>query len=138
MLSEYGLNRPYQEKAERYEMGRLEDILIDTVNVRRVFWLRLNVTVPAGGEVTVEARMKKEASFNHFGDTQTQCFDLMNAGSALQFTEQTAEVRSVHLITMTQNSFGFDLPNGKFTVALNPAETPAEEHWQMLILKNNG
>ena len=130
-LLQYGLLS--SDPIERYQDGRLEECMLDARDVRRVFWVKLNVTVPAGGEVKLEARMKKEGSRN-FRDYVRQGYDLMNAGSTFHILEQTAEILNTGLISMTENDFGFDLNTKKTAVGLNPEAG----HYQMVIMQNNG
>ena len=46
---------------DRYELGMLEDIISETKNLDRVFYLEFPVTIPAGGQITVTIICKNQA-----------------------------------------------------------------------------
>lgn len=117
--------------AERYGDGMLST---EFAHVDRVCWLETQVTVPAGGSITVEASFAKPASFN-YTCTNTEYrgvygYDLVTKlGSNLTCTEQTATLEDRGLIQIIWQNFGFDLENGVNTVTLDPAE----EHYYLEV-----
>ena len=55
----------WETPAIRYRMGLETGLLDEPRTATRLFFTTAEVTVPAHGNVTVEARLKKEASFNY-------------------------------------------------------------------------
>lgn len=121
-----------QEKS-RYSSGWLEDVASDAEGIQRVCWLEAQVTVPAGGSLTVTASMEKEASYDYSCDRAnqgTRGYDLVTTlGSNLTCTEQTATLEDRGQIEILQQNFGFDLDAGIKTVELD-AET---EHYFLTV-----
>lgn len=121
-LASYGLIA--DSPVERYDAGWLQEA--DVVWMDRVFYLEAEVTIPAGGSVTVEAAMNKSASFDHYcGHTENQGvygYDLVTRlGTNLEFVQQTA--RAVHTdgVEIVRQNYGFDWAGGVDTVTLDPA-----------------
>lgn len=119
-LLAYGLLS--DEPMERYSDGMLTT---EFSRVDRVCWLEAQVTVPAGGSVTLTASMTKEASYDftcaHTANRGVNGYDLVTKlGSNLTCTEQTATLADRGLITIVRQNFGFDLKNGVNTVPLDP------------------
>ena len=113
--------------AERYGAGWLEDIASDVWNVDRVCWLEAEITIPAGGSVTLAASMTKEASYDFYcANTENRGvkgYDLVTAlGSNLTFTGQAASLANTDAIEIVRQNFGFDLEAGVTEAALDPAE----------------
>ena len=109
---------------ERYDFMNLEDLYPDSI--QRVFYLKAEVTVPAGGNVMVEARMIKEASFDYdcsgSKNKGVYGYDLVTKlGTNLDFTSQTAKAVNTQNVEIVRQNFGFDWVNGVDTVTLDPA-----------------
>lgn len=108
---------------DRYDLHWLEDMTFGS----RVYYLTAQITIPAGGSVTVEASFLKEDSFD-FACTSTQDtgvygYDLVTRlGTNLNFTAQSAKVVNTENVEIVRQNFGFDLANGVNTVTLDPAE----------------
>ena len=121
------------DPAERYDTGSLEDMMeVDSVD--RVFYLEAEVTVPAGGSVTLSAAMCKEGSFDYYcartGNKGVYGYDLVTElGSNLTCTGQRAAIEDRGLIEIVRQNFGFDLRNGVKTVDLDPAQ----EHYYLEV-----
>lgn len=119
------------EPVERYDTGWLENIEGGMV---RVCWLESEVTVPAGGTVSITAAMTKEGSYD-FDCTGTDnvgvCgYDLVTRlGSNLACSVQTATLEDRGQIEIVRQNFGFDLEKGITTVTLDPAE----EHYYLEV-----
>lgn len=119
------------EPVERYDTGWLEFIEEDMV---RVCWLESEVTVPAGGTVSLTASMTKAGSYD-FDCTGTDnvgvCgYDLVTKlGSNLACSAQTATLEDRGQIEIVRQNFGFDLEQGITTVTLDPAE----EHYYLEV-----
>ena len=86
----------YANTIARYDSGMLDEVFSDAVSMARVFYLAFDVTVPAGGSVSVTAAMRKEPSMDlyHGGDSENwrdYGYDLVTRlGSNLTFTAQRA------------------------------------------------
>ena len=120
--------------ADRYADGRLDDIISETMGQKRVLYLAVPVTVPAGGSVEVTFSFWKEPSFD-FGcsgseNVGLQGYDLVTRlGSVLTFAEQKAALVNTENILIQRQNFGFDLENGVTEVTLS-SET---EHYYLEI-----
>lgn len=124
LLDQWG---PYGEApVERYADGRLRSILREASNMMRVLYLRFEVTIPAGEQVTVAAAMTKERSYDLGGTVGAgDGYDLATSlGSSLTFTRQTATLKNAEFIEITDQNFGFDPASGILTVPLT-----GEHHW---------
>lgn len=125
-LYEYGLLS--DTTRDRYQYGMLEDIISETKNLKRVFYLEFPVTIPAGETVSVTASMHKEPSFD-FGcsgsdNVGIQGYDMVTRlGSNLHFSGLTAELVNTELIEIIRQNFGFDLESGIDRVTLD-SDTP--------------
>ena len=122
-LLSYGVLSP--QPVERYDGAWLEDMVQDVTVVDRVCWLEAEVTIPAGGSVTLTASMAKAASFDfacaHTANQGVKGYDLVTRlGSNLSCTAQTATLEDREQIQIVRQNFGFDLENGVNTVALDP------------------
>lgn len=105
----------------------------EAYNQSRVMYETLELTVPAGGSLTLEVSQKKMASYS-YGDAGQNGgdagYDLVTrAGSELSFTEQTASVTGLSRVEITDNNFGFDPEAGITEVILDP-EVPC--YWMQL------
>lgn len=112
-----------ESPAERYDTGWLEEL--DFAAMDRVFYLEAELTVPAGGTVTLTAEMVKEASFDFFcAQTENQyvCgYDLVTSlGTSLTLTRQTAVLEDRGQIEILRQNFGFDLAAGVREAELDP------------------
>ena len=119
-----------------HPMERYDDSMLNTefALVDRVFYLTGELTIPAGGSVTLTANMTKEASYDHYcAHTENQGvygYDLVTQlGSNLTCTSQTATLEDRGFIEIVRQNFGFDLDNGVNTVTLDPAQ----EHYYMEV-----
>lgn len=122
-LYAYGMLAP--EAMERYGSGWLEGIASDVWSVDRVCWVSAQVTIPAGGSVTLTASMAKEGSYDFYcAHTENQGvygYDLVTTlGSTLACTAQTAVLADRGQIEIVRQNFGFDLEAGIKTVTLDP------------------
>ncbi|MBQ5952003.1 MAG: hypothetical protein IJL66_07650 [Lachnospiraceae bacterium] len=108
---------------ERNTQGELEDIFSLTREADRVMYLSFEVTVPAGGEIRVAARMVKPASRDYPGgrrNADRNGYDMVTGlGSVLTFAKQTASVSNTDAVEILRQNFGFDLKKGITSVELN-------------------
>lgn len=113
--------------AERYQTGWLEEVASDVRSIDRVCWLAAEVTVPAGGSVSLTASMAKAGSYDFYcadrGNRGLYGYDLVTTlGSCLTCTDQQATLEDRGFIEIVRQNFGFDLDAGVKTVSLDPAE----------------
>ena len=136
-LLAYGVLSP--SAAERYGAGWLEELDSDVRIIDRVCWVEAEITVPAGGSVTVSAQMNKEESCD-FACTHTENrgvsgYDLVTSlGSNLACTGQSATLEDRGQIELVRQNFGFDLESGVKTVALDPGV----EHYYLEVKRLSG
>mgnify|MGYP006887309971 CR=1 FL=1 len=121
-LEQYGLLS--DKPVDRYDSGRLDELMDEVLSVDRVLYLKTEVTVPTGGTAEVTARYWKAPSFDFAcsgSDRRNlQGYDLMTTlDSTLAFTAQTASVTHVENVQITGQNFGFDPENGVTEVTLD-------------------
>lgn len=119
---------------ERFDAEALEDLLSYALLGTRVVWSTAEVTVPAGGAVTVTASYQKEPSYDFAcADTRRRglCgFDLATRlGSSLRFTAITARLAGAGDLLLEEQDFGFRPEGGSAQVSLDPAK----EHYYMVL-----
>lgn len=129
-LAAYGVLSDFP--AERYFVGMLEELDFD--NVERVFYLETEITIPAGGSVTLNAEMMKEGSYDfacaHTENQGIYGYDMVTKlGSNLECASQTAVLEDRGQIEIVRQNFGFDLENGVNEVALDPNQ----EHYYLEV-----
>ena len=125
LLEQYGLlsARP----VDRYDDGRLDELMDEVLSLDRVLYLKTEVIIPAGGSAEVTAQYWKAPSFDfacsgseHQG---LQGYDLgTRLDSTLDFTAQWASLSGTDGIRITGQSFGFDLAAEVTEVALDPKQ----------------
>lgn len=121
-LTTYG--KLSDDVVERYGYGRLDES--DFATVDRVFYLRAEVTIPAGESVKVTAALNKKASFDYActgsENVGVSGYDAVTAlGSVLSFTAQRARLEDRGQIAIVRENFGFDLENAVTEVELDLA-----------------
>jgi len=122
------------DPASRYADVVISEGDLDFCTVKRVFYIEAEVTVPAGGSVTLTAEMLKDASFDHAcADTRNRDiygYDVVTkTGTNLTCTRQTATLEDHGWIKVVRDNFGFDLRRGIKTVELSPEE----EHYYIEV-----
>lgn len=112
-----------EDAPARYSDGMLENL--DVANADRIFYLAAEVTVPAGGSVTVTASFRKGASYDfscvHTENEGVRGYDLLTAAHRLALTSQTAVLEDRGQIAVVRQNFGFDPAAGVTRVALDDA-----------------
>ena len=121
-LEQYGLLS--EQPADRYDSGRLDELMDEVLSVDRVLYLKTEVTVPTGGTAEVTAQYWKAPSFDFACSgsehRNLQGYDLMTTlDSTLAFTAQTASVTHAENVQITGQNFGFDPENGVTEVTLD-------------------
>lgn len=122
-LYQYGLLS--DTTRDRYQYGMLEDIISETKNLKRVFYLEFPITIPASGHITVTANLHKKPSFDFAcsgsDNVGIQGYDLVTRlGSNLHFETVTAEITNIEDIEIIRQNFGFDHSAGIIKVTLDP------------------
>jgi hypothetical protein len=122
-IYQYGLLS--ESVRDRYQYGILEDILLETKSLQRVFYLEFQVMVPPHENVFITADMHKEPSFDFAcsGSDRIgiQGYDMVTRlGSNLQFDGLTAELTSTDNIEILDQNYGFDLSQAITKVELDP------------------
>ena len=128
---------PVERRDGHRELISVTNLLSEVLNSSRVMYESLEVTVPAGGSLTVELRQGKKGSFQvgcwDSGGSGQVGYDLLTqAGSELVFPEQRASVTGLDHVELGDNNFGFDPENGITAVTLDP-EIPC--YWMRLRIK---
>ena len=121
-LEQYGLLS--DKPVDRYDSGRLDELMDEVLSVDRVLYLKTEVTVPADGTAEITVRYWKAPSFDFAcsgsGRRNLQGYDLMTTlDSTLAFTAQTASLTHTEAIRIAGQNFGFDLENGVTEVTLD-------------------
>ena len=113
---------------ERYRFGRLDDILSAVRHNDRILYAVFEITVPAGGSVTVDCKMIRDAHEDFIGDKMgLDGYDMATRlGSRLHFTAQIASVTNTEQIEIVEQNFGFDLAAGVTEVTL---DLGVEHYW---------
>lgn len=119
---------------DRYDSGRLDDLISEAMSQKRVLCLAVPVTVPADGQVDITFKLWKEPSFDYgcsgSENVGLQGYDFVTRlGSNLDFTEQRAALASTDNIQIERQNFDFNLENGVTEVVLD-MET---EHYYLEI-----
>lgn len=113
------------ENVERYEDGRLEQIMQDAIACDRVFYLSAEAVVSAGADIHVQADLWKEPSFDFMctnpEDEGIQGYESLTAlGSNLDWGKLTAEIRDYEAVEILGQNYGFEPDKGISKVALEP------------------
>lgn len=122
-LCQYGLLS--ESVRDRYQYGMIEDIISETNNLQRVFYLEFPVMIPADKTVSITATMYKKPSFD-FGcsgsdNVGVQGYDMVTKlGSNLYFNTLTAELSSRENIQIVRQNYGFDLSKGIVKTKIDP------------------
>ncbi len=109
---------------DRYQWGRMDDMISEALSFDRVMYLSFEVTIPAGGAITVKTDMHKQPSFDFTctgsDNVGVQGYDMVTRlGSNLTLRELTAELINTDLIEIVRQNCGFDLANDIDRVTLD-------------------
>lgn len=132
LLTQYGLLSDAPK--DRYNDGRLDDIISETLVQDRVFYLRFPVTIPAGKNIAISIKSQKEPSYDFAcsgsENVGLQGYDLITQlDSKLKFTRQTAALENIDGIKIMKQNFGFDIQKNILEVLLDPAQ----EHYYLEV-----
>jgi hypothetical protein len=129
-LAAYGILS--DEGMDRYSDGDLERMDVEVMT--RICYQQAEVTIPAGGQVTLSYALCKEGSYDYncatTGNRGQYGYDWVTSlGTNLTFTQQRATLAKAEGVTIRNQNFGFDLENGVTTVVLDPAQ----EHYYLEV-----
>ncbi|MGI5900414.1 MAG: hypothetical protein ACOX8S_10940 [Christensenellales bacterium] len=110
---------------DRYDTAMLEDMISETKNLDRIFYLEFPVTIPAGRSASVMASMHKQPSYDFHctgsDNVGVQGYDMVTRiGSNLYFDAVTAEITNIDEIEIVRQNFGFDTASGVTKVSIDP------------------
>lgn len=117
---------------DRFALSWLEEM--DFVSMDRVYYLKAQITIPAGESVAVKASFLKDGSYD-FACTGSENkdvygYDLVTKlGTNLDFTAQTVKAVNTDGVEIVRQNFGFDWENGVDAVTLDPAA----EHYYLEV-----
>lgn len=119
---------------ERYEDGRLEEMIGETLSSDRVFYLSWDIEIPAHSQKEVQVKLWKEPSYDFAGsgseNAGVQGYDLMTVlDSCLDFRNVRAALDHASNVELVRQNFGFDPTKGVTEVALDPGQ----EHFYMEV-----
>lgn len=117
-LMRYGLLN--ENPAERYSTGMLEELMMDVGSMQRIFLLRFEVTIPAGGELELALSFRKHASENFMQDL-TNGFDALRESESLPITEWMLELKNAQLVELVGDSLDGTLTAGEQTIPADKA-----------------
>ncbi|NLL72969.1 MAG: hypothetical protein GX237_05520 [Clostridiales bacterium] len=109
---------------DHYQYGVLEDVILETYSLKRVFYLKFQVSVPVGESVLVTVKMRKNPSYDFIcsgtDNKGIQGYDMVTRlGSNLHFDALTAELTSTQNIEIVRQNYGFNLSQGVTEVELD-------------------
>ncbi len=113
---------------ERYGLGRLDDIIDEAAYHNRILYLSFDVSIPAGGSVSINIEQFKNASFDFdcsgSENVGIDGYDMVTSiGSNIAFAKQTASISNYDTIDIVRQNFGFDLTSGITEVELDLNES---------------
>ena len=124
-MQKYGMvsGRPI----ERYEWGAGFEEVSDAVCAERIMYAAFDVTIPAGGSVTVSAEQKRYAdmdiSYSDDGRVNSYGIELFTSvGSTLDLVSQTVTAEGMENARITEQNIGFDTESGLFSVETDMSE----------------
>lgn len=99
----------------------LEDLFSSAQSMTRIMYMSFQVTVPAGGSISVSADMTKKASMDFTGDRMWRNgYDMVTSlGSVIPFTRESASLSGSEYIDIIRQNFGFDPEKGILRVDLD-------------------
>ena len=122
LLSDYGVLS--DNVIPRYQTGWLEEIFSEASGMSRVFYLKTEVSIPAGESIELIIDLPKPGSFDFYGTGSGNLgingYSMMTKlGSNLTFTGQTATLTGANSIEIVNQNFGFDPANNILNVPLD-------------------
>lgn len=121
----------------RYMEGRIDALMDDAYVMQRVFYMAFEITIPAGGSVTVSAQQTRSGAhnFNMKDSAAGFGYDLLTtAGSGISFARATVSVELGSGMLITADSMGLAGENGVLEAEL----APTDEHYYLTVEMQNG
>ena len=116
----------YSEKPiERYAGGRMESQISDAVLCERIMYATFDVTVPAGGSVTVNAKHRRYADMKVLDDDGHADYGLYmytTLGSTLDISLQSVDVIGLPDVDITEGNIRTDVKDGKIHTDIDSKE----------------
>lgn len=116
----------YSDKPiERYAGGRMESQISDAVLCERIMYATFDVTVPAGGSVTVNAKHRRYADMNELdedGHADYGLYMYTTLGSTLDISSQSVDVIGLPDVDITEGNIGTDVKDGKIHTDIDSKE----------------
>lgn len=124
-MQKYGMLA--ENPIERYEWWGSFDELFDAVCVERIIYAQFDVTIPAGGSITVSAEQKRYADmdFDRINDGNVSNYGLVfftSLGSTLDIVSQTVTAEGIENTRITDQNVGFDTESGLLSVETDMSE----------------
>lgn len=121
-----------------YEDGRLDDVLREILNRRRILYLALPITVPSGGSVQVSFDFWLAPSYNYGAQKSSvsvlQGYDLATTlASSLSTPVQSLRLTHTDGIRIVRQNLGLDPDSGVTEAALDP-----DQAQYYLVLRPSG
>jgi len=122
LLGDYGVLS--DNVIPRYQTGWLEELFSEASGMSRVFYLKTEISIPAGEGIELIIDLPKPGSFDFYGTGSGNLgisgYGMMTKlGSNLTFTGQTATLAGADLIEIVNQNFGFDPANNILNVPLD-------------------
>lgn len=123
-----------------YDDGSLEGILSDCVNLKRVLYLSLDVTLEPHGSAVFEAVGERWGSFDYYhsgsGRNGVYGYDTVTAlGSELSFSGQSVRLVLADGIQLESDEFGFEIDP---ETGVGTAEIPLDAEHRAFEIKRTG
>ena len=116
----------YSDKPiERYAGGRMESQISDAVLCERIMYATFDVTIPAGGSVTVNAKHRRYADMNELdedGHADYGLYMYTTLGSTLDISSQSVDVIGLPDVDITESNMGTDVKDGKIHTDIDSKE----------------
>ena len=105
--------------------GRMESEISDAVLCERIMYAVLEVTIPAGGSVSVNVSYRRYADMNESCDNGLTDYGLQmypTLGSTLDIPSQSVTIKGIGDADITKNDFGAEPAGGELHTELDPAK----------------
>lgn len=105
-------NQNGKDVSERY-MGMLEEMILEVFCYERIMVQSFEVTIPAGGSISISAELVKRGSFDFGGSGSKnqglRGYDMVTLlGSTFTFKSQSASFSNLEGIKLVRDNFGMD------------------------------
>ena len=116
----------YSDKPiERYDWGRMESQISDAVLCERIMYATFDVTIPAGGSLTVNVKHRRYADMNELdedGHADYGLYMYTTLGSTLDISSQSVDVIGLPDVDITDGNIGTNVKDGKIHTDIDSKE----------------